>query len=295
MVEAAQHPAAAVKAIFGSHVTIVSQHFVGGGSINRTSVLQLNDGSRVFLKENGPRPAGMFRAEARGLTILHAAEGPYVPEPLAVYQNEAYQYLLLEYIESSPESPGFWERFGRELARMHRTAHGQSFGLDEDNYIGLTPQPNTWSPDWISFFRDFRLRYQVRLAGRKGMLDPYLQRGLEKIIERLPALLIEPAAPTLLHGDLWSGNFLVGAAGEPVLIDPAVYYGHREADIAMTELFGGFRRTFYDAYADAYPLGPGYEDRKDIYNLYHLLNHLNLFGHTYDAAVRSIVRKYGSR
>jgi len=161
------------------------------------------------------------------------------------------------------------------------------------NYIGANPQPNEPGPSWVEFFRDRRLGFQRQLARRNGYLDPARERLLERLMSRLTEWIDEAAcAPSLLHGDLWGGNFIAGAAGEPVLIDPAVYYGDREAEIAFTGLFGGFGPRFYAAYDEAWPLAPGYAERRDLYNLYHLLNHLNLFGEGHGGSVDAILRRY---
>jgi len=281
---------------YGSTVTVTDVRAVRGGDINRCALITLTNGGRLFLKENPDAPPGMFAAEADGLEALRSAGACRVPDTIAV-GNAAVDspFLLLEYIEQGVKTPQFWERFGTELAQLHRWRSPDfiHFGFPEDNFIGLTPQHNGSSEQWIPFFRNERLGYQVQLAESRGLLSGEMLHALNRIMGRLELLLIEPEAPSLLHGDLWSGNLLAAASGEPVLIDPAVSCGHREADLAMTQLFGGFDPRFYEAYAEAFPLESGYADRMPVYNLYHLLNHLNLFGRTYEESIRQVLRKYG--
>jgi fructosamine-3-kinase len=177
------------------------------------------------------------------------------------------------------------------LAAQHRVL-SPSFGLDDDNFIGANPQPNQRSDNWLTFFREQRLGFQMELARRNNLLPAQRARRLETLLNRLGDWLPAQPPASLLHGDLWGGNWLATASGEPALIDPAVYYGHREADLAFTELFGGFPAAFYTAYKAAWPPDPGYKERKDLYNLYHLLNHLNLFGEGYGGSVDSILQQY---
>ncbi len=228
-----------------------------------------------------------------------------VPQVLAV-SDEA---LVLEWIRSAPKSPRFFESFGRAFARLHQF-RGPAAGFAHDNFIGLTPQPNRpvrgdWNAavsqhaagdgsDWPEFFLQRRLRFQVRLASERGH-GHELERLLDKAGLRITELLeaaIEP--PSLLHGDLWGGNYIVDERGEACLIDPAVYYGHREADLAMTRLFGGFESRFYSAYQEALPLAAGHEERLPVYQLYHLLNHLNLFGRSYYSQCVRILKSYST-
>lgn len=282
----------AVARRYGAEVTLEGRRGVGGGSINRTGTLKLSNGITLFLKENSRRYTNLFKAEAAGLEALRAAQGPRVPEPVALYEDDRNQYLLMEAIQPGRKSGEFFSRFGRELAKLHQTNRAHAFGFSMDNHIGSTPQKNPWTESWTEFYGEWRLRFQIELAGRRGLADASMVSGVESIIGKLDSLLPEPEHPALLHGDLWGGNYMVDEQGEPVLIDPAVYYGHREADLAMTELFGGFSPEFYRAYQETYPLQPGYQERVDLYNLYHLLNHLNLFGGGYAGSCRSIIRRY---
>jgi protein-ribulosamine 3-kinase len=241
----AASPEAAVALILGNSARIVERTPVGGGCINRAERLRLGDGTLLFLKSQGARGAqalpSLFVREAEGLAALAAAaEGPRVPRPLAVGDGVAGDFLLMEWVQEGRRGPGFFEGFGRALAGLHRET-AAAFGFANDNYIGATPQPNGWDTDFVRFFGERRLGYQIELAERRGRTDRAMVRGVRGIIERLEDLLQPlPARPALLHGDLWSGNYLVDAAGAPVIIDPAVYYGAPEADLAMTELFGGF-------------------------------------------------------
>ena len=250
---------------------------VSGGCIHRCYRAQ-RDGRAVFLKLNEARFADAFAAEADGLAALRAA-GCRAPEPIALGSAGANAYLVLEFLEL--RSHGDFAALGTMLAALHRR-QAERFGWARDNYIGSTPQPNRWCESWSMFWREQRLEPQLALAAKNGYrLD----------VPPMGKLLAGHApAPSLLHGDLWSGNAGFLADGAPVLFDPAVYYGDREADLAMTELFGGFAPQFYAAYNAAWPLAPGYEQRKHLYNLYHLLNHLNLFGGGYLAQVRAGLR-----
>jgi fructosamine-3-kinase len=253
---------------------------IGSGSINRCYRADAADGRQFFLKVNDAHGVPMFAAEAEGLRELQAAGAVRVPEPLAHGVAGESAWLLLEHLELRPGSAAAAAALGSALARQHRHT-AEQFGWHRDNTIGSTPQPNGWMADWIGFWRERRLAFQVRLALENGYGAALGDRG-EQLSEILPAFFAGYGpAPSLLHGDLWGGNWAMTPDEQPVIFDPAVYYGDREADIAMTELFGGFPREFYSAYERAWPLDPGYRRRRDIYNLYHVLNHLNLFGGAY--------------
>jgi len=235
----------------------------------------------------------MFPAEAVGLSAMHSVGTIRVPEPLAVNAPEAMErFIVMEWIETGSSSSDAATILGRGLAEMHLRGRGDEFGFSMDNYIGSTPQPNDKSSDWLRFFAEKRIGFQVKLALDSGKLDSRLASDVEYIQSRLSQLLPDTDHPALLHGDLWGGNHMVDDRGKPVLIDPATYYGHREADLAMTRLFGGFPRAFYEAYEDTWPVEPGFNERADLYNLYHMLNHLNIFGGGYLGSVRSIVQSY---
>ena len=271
---------------------------VGGGCIADSQAASFADGSKVFVKRAEGVP-GMFKREAEGLNALAATRAIRVPEVLAVDEHA----LVLEMIQEAPKRPGFAESFGHGFARLH-DHRGKAFGFSHDNFIGSTRQLNEplsgpWNEIgtedgsmWPEFFLQRRLRFQVRLAAKKGHgneLEHLLDRAETRIADLLRAAT---ELPSILHGDLWSGNFLVDDRGEACLIDPAVYYGHREADLAMTRLFGGFEPAFYQAYNEASPLAPGHEGRLAIYQLYHILNHLNLFGGGYYGQSERILRHY---
>ncbi len=262
---------------------------VGGGSINRALKL-ISEQGPLFLKLNSYSALGMFEAEAAGLEVLAQANATRVPSVIASGAVADAAYLVLEWIDFGPRSDAAERRLGRDLAAQHRSTRS-AFGWDRDNTIGATPQVNALAPDWQTFFCERRLRYQLDLAKRNG-LSVSIAADVERIIDGADVLLDErePEA-SLLHGDLWGGNWGVTTDGTPMIFDPAVYYGDREADLAMTRLFGGFGHAFYDAYEEAWPLAPGWERRVELYNLYHLLNHFNLFGAGYESSVRGALDK----
>lgn len=265
---------------------------VGGGDCNETWKLDAGQFS-FFLKINRSMQDGFFQAEAEGLAALAAvSEGPRVPLVKGTAEVEGTGILVLEYIEPGRSSEALMERLGRELAGLHLNGTSELYGFAHDNFIGLTPQVNTETADWRDFYLTCRIEPQVHAAVRSGYMGRSGRKKLESLMKALPSLLRIPEHPSLLHGDLWGGNFLAAAGHEPVLIDPAVYYGDREADIAMTELFGGFPAAFYRGYDSVFPLDPGYRFRRDLYNLYHLLNHLNMFGGGYLHSVMSITDAY---
>ncbi len=274
----------------------------GGGCIASAAIAQFADGSRVFVKSIEPGNntsvgPDVFAREAEGLQVLTAAGSLRIPAVLACGSHA----LVLELIETGTPGPEFFSAFGRALAELHEH-RGGACGFVHDNYLGASPQPNQpvrgpWQDtpagdgsDWPEFFMQRRLRYQVALACARGAGDELLvllDRAEQAIRQRLQAAQ-EP--PSLLHGDLWSGNFMVDEQGRACLIDPAVYYGHRESDLAMTRLFGGFDPTFYQAYAERLPLAAGHEQRLPVYQLYHVLNHFNLFGSAYYGQACQLLR-----
>lgn len=266
---------------------------VGGGDISQAARLHLAGGRAVLVKWLARATPGFFSAEKRGLELLRLAGAVRLPAVLA--QGEASAggpaFIVLEWLETGPKTSASAAALGTGLAALHRVV-GSAFGLDHPNFIGANSQSNQPAGQWPAFFGEQRLGFQMELAHRNGYLSLQRGRRLEKLLLRLGDWLPARPAASLLHGDLWGGNWLALASGEPALIDPAVYYGHREADLAFTELFGGFPAAFYAAYQAAWPLDPGYEERKDLYNLYHLLNHLNLFGESYGGSVDSILRRY---
>ena len=284
-----------IRRICGSRTEINDIRPVSGGDINEAFLIALSDGSRVFLKENTRENADFFRAEMTGISAIRKTGAIRVPVILDTGIVENRSYLMMEYLDSAPRKRDYWERFGRELAAMHRAdpsewTPGGNYGFPEDNYIGAGRQVNDVHTRWIDFFRDCRLEVQFRRAG--AYFDAAGRKAVQRLLDHLDRYLTEPAHPSLLHGDLWSGNFVTGPEGYACLIDPAVYTGHAEADLAMTELFGGFAPAFYDAYREENEILPGYSDRRDLYNLYHLLNHLNLFGGGYYGSVMRIIRRF---
>ncbi len=259
---------------------------VGGGCINNGARLQTASGLSFFLKTNSNAPADMFAREFEGLQALQFDNGLRVPQPFL----HGPHFLLLEDLDPGVRPKDYWPVFGRQLAALH--SHTQDrFGFAHDNYIGSTPQPNPWTEDGYHFFGEQRLLFQARLARQRGLLNQKEVSLVEQIAQRLPELV--PAQPaSLIHGDLWSGNAIANSQGQPAVIDPAAHYGWAEAELGMTALFGGFPPAFYQAYLEARSLESGFQERFPIYNLYHLLNHLNLFGGGYYGQVISILRRY---
>lgn len=284
-----------IKEIFGNDVTILSRTPISGGDINSAYCLTLSEGTRVFMKANDKRNADFFRAEKEGLEAIKKTNAISTPDILGYGVEKNTAFLLLSFVEAKAPSDGVHERFGRNLAKMHacdtgKMAGEKKYGFSNDNYIGAGYQKNTPCDSFIEFFAEYRLRAQFERAS--AYFDDTEIKIINSFLDRLDKYLIEPEHPSLLHGDLWGGNYIIGPDGEAWLIDPAVYVGHAEADIAMTELFGGFGREFYRAYFEEAPQQPGYVDRRDIYNLYHLTNHLNLFGSGYLSSVKGILKRY---
>jgi protein-ribulosamine 3-kinase len=293
---------AALEARDGRPAEIAGDRPVSGGCIHDSRLVELTDGRRLFVKADASAPDDLFEREAEGLAALAAAGAIRVPRDPLPGRAGSTLFLVMEAIPTGRPGAGFWEDFGRRFAALHRaTARGPEagecrFGFDHDNYLGGTPQPNGWSGDWPDFFRRRRLLHQLDLAEQRGHATPELRRLGDRLADRLDDLLALPDEPgCLLHGDLWSGNYLAGDTGAPVLVDPAAYHGHREADLAMTSLFGGFDPRFYAAYEEAWPLPPGTAERQDVYQLYHLLNHLNLFGGGYLSSSLSILRRHAGQ
>ncbi|HEX9180245.1 MAG TPA: fructosamine kinase family protein [Burkholderiales bacterium] len=279
--------AAQVAASTRTPFSIARRSSLGGGCINDACLIE-GGGRRYFVKLNRADKVEMFAAEAEGLAEILATATIRVPAPVCHGANGGASWLVLEYLELGGR--GDPRELGRRLAQMHRvTGHG--FGWRRDNTIGSTPQPNTPCNDWIAFWREHRLGFQLRLAKRNGLRGALQAKG-ERLLGRLEAFFRGYApAPSLLHGDLWGGNHGYTTGGQPVLFDPAVYYGDREADLAMTELFGGFPSAFYAAYNEAWPLDSGHAMRKQLYNLYHVLNHANLFGGGYAAQAETMMER----
>ncbi|MEI7492392.1 MAG: fructosamine kinase family protein [Bacteroidota bacterium] len=269
---------------------ILSSRPLGGGSINEVHLLITTLGSFCLKYNNNASFPKMFETEARGLELLSGAGAIRVPKVIFQDDLSDYSFILLEFINSANQTNTFFKDFAHSLARLHRSK-SELYGLDYNNYMGSLSQNNCYHTDWVDFFVEERLDKQVKLALHKGLLDQSGERLFEKLYLRLSELLPEEPA-CLVHGDLWSGNFIVSENGKACLIDPAVYYGNREVDLAMSTLFGGFSPEFYNSYDEEYPLIPGWKERLDLYNLYPLLIHLNLFGSSYLGSILSILRRF---
>jgi protein-ribulosamine 3-kinase len=264
--------------------TVKTFKSVSGGSINQ-SFLLVGDEKRFFLKQNRSSRLEMFEAEAEGLIALENAHAMHIPQAVCWGVDDFNSYLVLEYVELT--SSGSQKKLGEQLAALHQTTQSQ-FGWHRDNTIGSTKQINTLENDWLVFYAKHRLGYQLELAARHG--GAHIESIGQKLINNLSCFYTDyNPQPGLLHGDLWGGNAGFDGKGNPVIFDPAVYFGDREADIAMTELFGGFSPEFYQAYNKAYPLNGGYQTRKKLYNLYHILNHYNMFGGGYLSQASSMI------
>lgn len=264
------------------------QHLsVSGGCINQGYAV--SDGKLTyFVKLNQASQVTMFEAEMLGLQQMHHTNTILVPQPLCWGTASNSSYIVLEWLEMRDSDSKSWQEMGRKLAAMHKVTSQNGFGWDMNNTIGSTPQINTWTDNWAEFYTKHRLGYQFQLATRRGGSFP-LQ---DKLLAAIPELLADHhLQPSLVHGDLWGGNAGCTVDGEPVIFDPATYFGDREVDIAMTELFGGFPPTFYQGYKEVFPLNSGYENRKTLYNLYHVLNHFNLFGGGYAAQANQMIER----
>lgn len=250
-----------------------------GGDINDAYIVELGAGRKLFVKTHRAAPPGLYLAEAAGLDWLREANCVSVPEVLCV-SDDAPRFIAMAFVARAPRARDFDEVIGRSLASMHRAAP-ERFGFDSDNFIGTLRQPNPAHRDWATFYRDARLEPQLRLARDSGRLPASEAARFDRLLRSLPSLVGPPESPARLHGDLWSGNVLAGADGRPVLIDPAVYAGHREVDLAMMRLFGGFSPRTFAAYSECWPPAPDEARRVPLYQLYPLMVHVNLFGGAY--------------
>lgn len=271
---------------------IISQRQISGGCINDAEIVAIKSGKTFFVKTNSNSAKDMFVKEANGLNEL--AKSDVIRIPKVIYAAD--DFIILENISSKTSDKLFWEKFGRNFAMLHKYI-SDSFGFYEDNYIGSTPQLNhtssTEKNSWSEFYFNKRILYQYKLAENKGYAGEELRKYFSQLESKISLILKDSnAKPSLLHGDLWSGNFISDETGNACLIDPAVYYGHREADLAMTKLFGGFDSRFYSAYNEEYPFDDGHEYRENIYKLYHVLNHLNLFGSSYYLQAVNLIKFY---
>ena len=262
----------------GRAFSVEQQQSMAGGSINSAFLLTDKNGQQYFVKTNQPGQLAMFEAEAHGLQALASSHTLRVPETVCFGENPAQSYIVLEYLDMCGSADQ--RLLGEQLAAMHRVT-AEKFGWEIDNTIGATFQPNSWTADWLTFWREQRLGFQLQLAAKNGYGGELQSLG-EKLLLEMPKLFSgRKLKASMLHGDLWGGNVAGLKDGTPVIYDPAFYYGDREADLAMTYVFGGFTADFYASYQQAFPLDDGFAVRKIFYNIYHIINHLNMFGGGY--------------
>ncbi len=259
---------------------------LGGGCIGDSNKVTTTDGNTYFVKSY--KKNGVAKAEATGLKELEKARAIKVPRVIGYTENT----LVLNHIESHGQTKYFQKKLGQQFANLHKYKSSK-YGFSENNFIGDSDQKNNYSDDWIFFYTENRLKFQIKMAQKNGYADRHLKDKFSKLEFLIPKILKgSEEEPSLLHGDLWGGNVMSDENGDPCLIDPAVYYGHREADLAMTKLFGGFSMDFYKSYNETFPLKPGYLQRENLYKLYHILNHLNLFGRIYYGQAISLIDSY---
>jgi len=272
----------------GPGAKLLNKRLVGGGCINHGARIETSEG--VFFVKWSSGERDMYDAEVHGLTLLR--ENTFLKVPLTIHSGTIgnASYLLMEQIDAGLSSNQFWPNFSTGLAGLHRVS-SEYFGLDRNNYIGSLPQLNKKTTQWSDFFINYRLQPQLEMAINSGKIDRETSRQFDQLFVKIDQL-IPKEPPALLHGDLWSGNFLTDKEGQPALIDPAVYYGHRETEIAFTKLFGGFSERFYQCYHEEFPLEPGFDERVDLHNLYPLMVHVNLFGSSYLSGVLSTLAKH---
>jgi fructosamine-3-kinase len=276
--------AADISQVTNQNFQIQQRRAVSGGCINQSYIISSSTAT-YFVKLNQADQIAMFAAEAVGLKQISSTSSIRVPLPIC-WGVAATSYLVLECLELSSTKAN-WEVMGRNLAAMHQITINQKFGWQQNNTIGATPQINTWTGNWIDFYTQHRLLYQFQLARQRGGNFP-LQ---DKLLTAIPQLLNHKPQPSLVHGDLWGGNAGFTSTGEPVIYDPATYFGDREVDLAMSELFGSFPADFYRGYNAVFPLESGYAHRKILYNLYHIINHFNLFGGSYASQANRMIEQ----
>ncbi len=271
-------------------VKVTELSSVGGGSITHTYKLKSSAGMFFLKAYGGENGSDMFIAEAKGLERLRSKSRFTIPMVINLYNDTSTSYLLMDYIDSAIISSNYWQDLAIKLAKLHQQTKAH-FGLRENNFIGNLPQQNGFTEDWNSFFTNNRILPLVRMAVDRNLVPKLFVVNVERLLKNIGSLLpAEP--PALVHGDLWSGNLIVDSQGLPCLIDPAVYYGHREMDIAFSRLFGGFEQKFYDVYQEVNSLAPDFDSRMDIYNIYPLLVHLNLFGKSYLGQIEAILARF---
>ncbi|WP_200975788.1 fructosamine kinase family protein [Echinicola sp. 20G] len=268
---------------------IKSVRLISAGAMNQSVLLETTKGA-LFLKSNHLNSSEVFHQELKGLTLLHKYTPLQIPKTIGAGRVGDQNYLLIEWIKGGYPNSSYWTDLGHGLAELHM-ATAPLYGLDSDNFIAVLPQRNKYHKSWASFYAEERLEPMLGKAYYDGLIDKSYYKKFQKIYPKLNDL-IPNEKPSLLHGDLWSGNVIVNSNGSPCLIDPAVYYGHREMDLAFSKLFGGFQGVFYEAYNDVFPLEPGFETRADIHNLYPLLVHLNLFGLSYLPGIKKVIKKF---
>ena len=285
------------------HISQTTQHpfsidqrrSVGGGDVNQAYALVDQDPTHAygeeqiyFLKLNEASRVSMFEAEALGLREMADSQTIRVPRPVCWGTADGSAYIVMEWLEMGYGSRDAWSAMGQQLANMHQTTSSKGFGWHQNNTIGFIPQMNPWTESWAEFWRDHRIGYQLKMARKRGGHFP----RQDEFLQAIPELLKDhDPQPSLVHGDLWSGNAAVMKDGMPIIFDPATYYGDREVDLAMSELFGRFPAEFYTTYDKTYPIDPGYERRKTLYNLYHILNHFNQFGGGYESQANSMMER----
>ncbi|NJO41756.1 MAG: fructosamine kinase family protein [Cyanobacteria bacterium CRU_2_1] len=277
--------AAHISTVIGEDFQANHRRSVGGGSVNQAYAL--TDGDRsYFVKLNQAIRIAMFEAEALGLRQILDSKTIRVPEPICYGVVDESAYIVLEWLDLGYGDHQAWEEMGRNLAAMHKVTSAKGFGWDQNNTIGFIPQINPWTVSWVKFFTEHRLGYQFKLAICRGGHFP----KQNQLLAAIPTILAgHTPMPSLVHGDLWTGNAAVTRQGEPIILDPATYFGDREVDLAMSQLFGSFPPNFYSAYNDVLPIDPGYKQRKILYNLYHILNHFNQFGGSYEYQANQMI------
>ncbi|MGM0946507.1 MAG: fructosamine kinase family protein [Bacteroidota bacterium] len=274
---------------FGPQSKLKDASLIAAGSHNQGIRLETPEGS-FFLKINFDHERDILKKEAAGLDLLRNSTFLQVPDVVGFGRVGDYNYLLMEFIQKRRQNSNYWENLGIGLAHLHLTQQSQ-FGLEEDNFIASLNQRNLPTDKWLDFFVEYRLEPLIGKAYFDRLVPLDFLKRFQEIYPKLNGIFPEEN-PALLHGDLWSGNVICNEDGQPALIDPAVYFGHREMDLAFSRLFGGFDQEFYEAYESAFPLAPGFESRMGIYNLYPLLVHLNLFGSAYLPGIERILKRF---
>lgn len=274
---------------FGKQIPLNGVQLISAGNMNQAVCLETAEGN-YFLKTNHLEESDVFLKEKQGLKLLRNNTSLHIPAVINWGRVEDTNYLLLEWVPSGTPGKVYWQNLAEGLAELHMATQ-EVFGLDASNYISILPQNNTLTTNWETFYIQERLEPMLQRAYFHQVIDEAFMKKFRELYPKI-AGIFPKEKPSLLHGDLWSGNVLVNASGSPSLIDPAIYYGHREMDIAFSKLFGGFKPSFYEYYREVFPLEPGFDERKDLYNLYPLLVHLNLFGTGYLAGIKRTINRY---